>query len=127
MRPDHGSRSTSWCDSWAGGDVDAAFRARVELQSLCSEYGWSLWGFIQAATSPMDFDFHGWGMERFEKAVRRFTSDGFDALLDAVATPVVEVRGALATSLETTRTCGGFEAQAWRPSHLNHRTVVRDE
>ena len=52
------------------------------LQSLCSEYGWSLWGFIQSATSPMDFDFHGWGMERFEKAVRRFTSDGFDALLD---------------------------------------------
>ena len=29
--------------------------------ALCSEYGWSLWGFIQAATSPMDFDFHGWG------------------------------------------------------------------
>ena len=68
----------------AGGDLDPAFRARVELQSLCSEYGWSLWGFIQAATSPIDFDFHGWGMERFEKAVRRFTSDGFDALLDAV-------------------------------------------
>jgi thiamine kinase-like enzyme len=70
---------------WAGGDLDPAFRARVDVQSLCSEYGWSLWGFIQAAASPMDFDFHGWGMERFEKAVRRFTSDGFDTLLDRVA------------------------------------------
>jgi hypothetical protein len=32
----------------------------------------------------MDFDFHGWGMERFEKAARRFTSDAFDGLLDRV-------------------------------------------
>jgi thiamine kinase-like enzyme len=62
----------------------ATFRARVELQALCAEYGWSLWGFIQSATSSMDFDFHAWGMERFEKAGRRFTGDGFDALLDTV-------------------------------------------
>jgi thiamine kinase-like enzyme len=68
---------------WAA--EDATFRARVDLQSLCSEYGWALWGFIQAATSPIDYDFHGWGMERYEKAVRRFTGDGFDDLLDRVA------------------------------------------
>ena len=61
------------------------FRARVELQALCSSYGWSLWGFIQAASSTIDYDFYSWGMERFEKAARRFTSDGFDALLDRVA------------------------------------------
>ena len=64
---------------------DPAFRARVDLQSLCSEYGWALWGFIQAATSPIDYDFHGWGMERYDKALRRFTGDGFDDLLDRVA------------------------------------------
>ncbi len=72
-------------DAWQRGHHDPTFRARVELQALCSEYGWSLWGFIQSATSAMDFDFHSWGMERFEKAARRFTSDGFDALLDRVA------------------------------------------
>src|SRR6187397_2342688 len=56
---------------------------------------------------------------------------------------VVEVRAALAASLETTPqtaelghvalrtsttgdpTEGGFEAQAWRPSHLNHRIAPR--
>jgi thiamine kinase-like enzyme len=70
---------------WAGGEPDRALRARVELQSLCSEYGWALWGFIQSATSPIDYDFHAWGMERFEKATRRFTSDGFESLLDEVA------------------------------------------
>jgi thiamine kinase-like enzyme len=71
--------------AWWGGDPDPAFRARVDLQSLCSEYGWSLWGFIQAATSPLDYDFHSWGMERYEKAARRFTSAGFDESLDLVA------------------------------------------
>jgi thiamine kinase-like enzyme len=59
--------------------------ARVRLQALCSEYGWSLWGFIQAATSPMDFDFHGWGMERFDKAEAAFQGPAFRRLLDEVA------------------------------------------
>jgi thiamine kinase-like enzyme len=59
--------------------------ARVRLQSLCSEYGWALWGFIQAATSPMDFDFHGWGMERFDKAEATFRGPGFGQLLAEVA------------------------------------------
>jgi len=72
-------------DAWRRGQHDAAFRARVDLQALCSSYGWALWGFIQAATSPIDYDFTSWGMERYEKAARRFTSDGFDALLDRVA------------------------------------------
>jgi thiamine kinase-like enzyme len=70
--------------AWAGGQPSPALRARVEAQALCSEYGWALWGFIQSATSPIDYDFHAWGMERFEKAARRFTSAGFDALLDRV-------------------------------------------
>jgi hypothetical protein len=41
-----------------------------------------LWGAIQAAASALDFDFTTWGQERFEKAARGFTSDGFDTLLD---------------------------------------------
>jgi thiamine kinase-like enzyme len=60
--------------------------ARVRLQSLCSEYGWALWGFIQAATSPMDFDFHGWGMERFDKAEATFRGPDLRRLLDEVTT-----------------------------------------
>jgi len=59
--------------------------ARVRLGALRSEYGWSLWGFIQAATSPLDFDFHEWGMHRFEKAARTFTGDGFARLLAEAA------------------------------------------
>ena len=58
--------------------------ARVRLQSLCSQYGWSLWGAIQAGASRIDFDFTAWGQERFDKAARTFTSPGFDRLLEEV-------------------------------------------
>jgi thiamine kinase-like enzyme len=68
------------------GTPTTADLARVRLQALCSEYGWSLWGFIQAATSPMDFDFHGWGMERFDKAEATFRGPDFHRLLDEVTT-----------------------------------------
>ncbi len=67
------------------GSPTAADLARVRLQALCSQYGWSLWGFIQAATSPMDFDFHGWGMERFDKAEATFRGPELDRLLREVA------------------------------------------
>jgi thiamine kinase-like enzyme len=58
--------------------------ARVRLQSLVSQYGWSLWGAIQAAASTLDFDFMAWGQERFDKAARTFTSPELDRLLEAV-------------------------------------------
>jgi thiamine kinase-like enzyme len=58
--------------------------ARVRLQSLVSQYGWSLWGAIQASASTLDFDFMSWGQERFEKAARTFTSPELDRMLDAV-------------------------------------------
>jgi thiamine kinase-like enzyme len=58
--------------------------ARVRLQSLVSEYGWSLWGAIQAAASALDFDFEGWGQERFDKAARAFDGPDFERLLEDV-------------------------------------------
>ena len=59
--------------------------ARVRLQSLCSSYGWSLWGFIQAAASPIAFDFWGWGLERFERARELFGAADFPRLLTEAA------------------------------------------
>ena len=47
-------------------------------------YGWTLWGAIQHAASPIDFDFWAWAMERFEGAARGFTAAGFNGLLEAV-------------------------------------------
>jgi thiamine kinase-like enzyme len=58
--------------------------ARAQLLGLAGMYGWTLWGAIQQAVSPIDFDFWAWGMERFEGAAVGFTADGFGALLEAV-------------------------------------------
>jgi thiamine kinase-like enzyme len=73
----------AWTEAYFGSPTRADL-ARVRLQALCSQYGWSLWGFIQAATSPIDFDFHGWGMERFDKAEATFRGPALPRLLDEV-------------------------------------------
>jgi thiamine kinase-like enzyme len=67
------------------GSVHRAMLARVRLQALVSAYGWALWGAIQAAASHLDFDFDGWGRERFEKAASGFTSPELDVLLREAA------------------------------------------
>lgn len=77
-------QTEAWTAAYFGSPTRAQL-ARVRLQALCSEYGWSLWGFIQAATSPMDFDFHGWGLERFDKAEATFRGPDLPRLLEDVA------------------------------------------
>ena len=58
--------------------------ARARILGLMGKYGWTLWGAIQHATSPLDFDFWAWAMERFEGAASGFTSKDFRGLLDDV-------------------------------------------
>ena len=55
--------------------------ARAELFRLVSRYGWTLWGVLQHAASPLDFDFWSWAMERFDVAASGFTSASFARLL----------------------------------------------
>ena len=61
--------------------------ARAMLLGLAGKYGWTLWGAIQAAVSPIDFDFWSWAMERFDGAVAGFSAPGFPRLLDEVQRP----------------------------------------
>jgi thiamine kinase-like enzyme len=56
--------------------------ARARLLGLVGMYGWTLWGAIQHAASPIDFDFWSWAMERFEGAAAGFTAAGFTGLLE---------------------------------------------
>jgi thiamine kinase-like enzyme len=59
--------------------------ARAWLFGRVGMYGWTLWGAIQHATSPIDFDFWSWAMERFEGAAACFTANDFGQLLEDVA------------------------------------------
>ena len=47
-----------------------------------SKYGWTLWGSIQDGISELDFDFWGWAMEKYERAVAEFDGPDFERLLD---------------------------------------------
>ncbi|MCW2752384.1 MAG: choline kinase [Aeromicrobium sp.] len=67
------------------GHESPALLARARLRAVTSRYGWSLWGFIQAAVSDDEFDFYAWGLERFDKAVADFRSPEFEAWLDVAA------------------------------------------
>ena len=59
--------------------------ARARLWAVVSRYGWALWGYIQAAALDDDFDFEGWGRDRFDKAVTDFRSPHLQTWIDAVS------------------------------------------
>jgi thiamine kinase-like enzyme len=55
--------------------------ARARLWGLMSKYGWTLWGSIQDGISDLDFDFWGWAMEKYERAVEELDGPQFEQLL----------------------------------------------
>ena len=55
---------------------------RAWLQAAVARYGWTLWGSIQSSISAIDFDFLGWGLERFNKAKAAFDSPLFEEALN---------------------------------------------
>lgn len=58
--------------------------ARARLWGLMSKYGWTLWASISASISPIDFDYWGWGMEKYERAVAEFDGPDLPRLLDVL-------------------------------------------
>ena len=61
--------------------------ARARLQGIVGQYGWTLWGSIQDAVSPLDFDFWEWAMERYDLALSQITGPDFEGLLRDVQLP----------------------------------------
>jgi thiamine kinase-like enzyme len=58
--------------------------ARARLWGLMSKYGWTLWASIQDGVSDIDFDFWGWGMEKYERAIAEFEGPDFERLLEDI-------------------------------------------
>jgi thiamine kinase-like enzyme len=58
--------------------------ARARLWGLVSKYGWTLWASIQDGVSTLEFDFWGWGMEKYERAVEEFEGPDFGRLCEDV-------------------------------------------
>lgn len=52
--------------------------ARMNLQALMADVGWTLWAAIQAKISTIEYDFRGWAVQRWDRAVSIFDGDDFD-------------------------------------------------
>lgn len=61
--------------------------ARARLQGIAGKYGWALWGCIQNASSPLDFDFWDWAMTRYESAVADFEGPDLAGLIADAQAP----------------------------------------
>ena len=67
------------------GNASAGMIARMKLNMIMSDVGWGLWAAIQAKISTIDFDFWGWAIERWGRAVEKMDSAEFNAWLGDVA------------------------------------------
>jgi thiamine kinase-like enzyme len=61
--------------------------ARARLFGIMSDYGWTLWASIQAATSELDFDFWSWGLEKYERATAELRGPDLPRLITEVQQP----------------------------------------
>jgi thiamine kinase-like enzyme len=68
------------------GHEDTQQLARMNLFALMSDVGWTLWGAIQAKISAVEFDFTGYYMGRWERALGVLNSARFAAWLEEAAT-----------------------------------------
>jgi thiamine kinase-like enzyme len=62
----------------------SALLARMRLQMIMSDVGWTLWAAIQAAISTIDYDFWGWAEERWGRATAAIDGADFEPWLEAV-------------------------------------------
>ena len=78
------ARVRELCAAYFGEATDAHL-ARMRLQMIMSDVGWTLWAAIQAAISTIDYDFFGWAEERWARAHVAIDGPDFEGWLAAVA------------------------------------------
>lgn len=68
------------------GEAKADMIARMKLNMIMSDVGWGLWAAIQEKISTIEFDFWGWAMERWGRAVEKMDLSDFEVWLRNVQT-----------------------------------------
>ena len=66
------------------GEASPGLLARMRLQMIMSDVGWTLWAAIQAHISTIEYDFSGWAEERWARAATKLDGPDFEGWLDAV-------------------------------------------
>lgn len=63
------------------GEVKPNMIARMKLNMIMSDVGWGLWAAIQAQISTIEFDYWGWAIERWSRAMDKMNSTEFEGWL----------------------------------------------
>ena len=58
--------------------------ARMKLNMVMSDVGWGLWAAIQANISKIHYNFWGWAVERWDRAITKMDSPDFSNWLEIV-------------------------------------------
>jgi thiamine kinase-like enzyme len=74
------ARIAEVCTAYFGAASPDKF-ARMKLNMVMSDVGWALWAAIQANISKIEFDFWGWAIERWGRAVTKMDSAAFSGWL----------------------------------------------
>ena len=67
------------------GAATPALLARMRLNMIMSDVGWTLWAAIQARISTIDYDFWGWAEARWARAAAGLDSDDLADMMRAAA------------------------------------------
>jgi thiamine kinase-like enzyme len=67
------------------GHEDPVQLARMDLYAMMADVGWTLWAAIQATISAIDFDFWGWAVERWDRAVAVMDGERFEGQIRTAA------------------------------------------
>jgi thiamine kinase-like enzyme len=78
------ARQEGLCAAYFG-EATRALLARMRLQMIMSDVGWTLWAAIQAAISSIDYDFWGWAEERWARASAALDGRDFEGWLAEAA------------------------------------------
>jgi thiamine kinase-like enzyme len=77
-------RTTELCAAYFG-EATPTLLARMRLQMIISDVGWTLWAAIQARVSTIDYDFTAWVEERWARAATALDGPDFAGWLAAAA------------------------------------------
>ena len=77
------ARLVEMCAAYFG-SPQANKLARMKLNMIMSDVGWTLWAAIQAKISTIDFDFWGWAVERWARAMAKMDGGEFEGWLEIV-------------------------------------------
>ena len=63
------------------GEIQENIISRVYLQGIASDIGWSLWGYVQAKVSNLNYDYNQYAINRMERVMNKMDSVDYELWL----------------------------------------------